>query len=289
MDDSENMNCGAVQAVKRIVDAVCASAEERYKGRLNKRDQVRFQHEVYPENTAEASRQVLLVNEVEVRDRLASSQINKFLYQYSSEARPKQSHANMMQSDDVVCIKDLELPPNQGLQIVRNDQGEVGWLGDPPDNYGLRIVVKAVHVRPDPKLKVQECCLKVSLLPLRLNIDQDSFIFLFNFFSEVSGGNIDKDFLTPIKCSPQSTQPKVHTCVGNNAATPASSTHPARPYSKNTKKQYPIQGHYDCNSTNFNHLDKPVPSHDNNHNKDFGSCYSTRVLSSDNGNLHING
>ncbi|CAG2055348.1 unnamed protein product [Timema podura] len=138
MDDSENMNCGAVQAVKRIVDAVCASAEERYKGRLNKRDQVRFQHEVYPENTAEASRQVLLVNEVEVRDRLASSQINKFLYQYSSEARPKQSHANMMQSDDIVCIKDLELPPNQGLQIVRNDQGEVGWLGVPPDNYGLR-------------------------------------------------------------------------------------------------------------------------------------------------------
>nr|CAD7417038.1 unnamed protein product [Timema cristinae] len=58
--------------------------------------QVRFQHEVYPENTAEASRQVLLVNEVEIRDRLASSQINKFLYQYSSEARPKQSHANMV-------------------------------------------------------------------------------------------------------------------------------------------------------------------------------------------------
>nr|CAD7202492.1 unnamed protein product [Timema douglasi] len=112
-------------------------------------NEVRFQHEVYPENTAEASRQVLLVNEVEIRDRLASSQINKFLYQYSSEARPKQSHANM-------------------------------------------IVVKAVHVRPDPKLKVQECCLKVSLLPLRLNIDQDSFIFLFNFFSEVSGGSIDK-------------------------------------------------------------------------------------------------
>ncbi|XP_066992632.2 autophagy-related protein 2 homolog A [Anabrus simplex] len=109
---------------------------------LNK---VRFQHEVYPENTAQASRQVLLISELEVRDRLASSQINKFLYQYSSEARPKQSHANM-------------------------------------------VVIKAVHIRPDLKLKVQECSLKVSLLPLRLNIDQDSLLFLFNFFTEISGG-----------------------------------------------------------------------------------------------------
>nr|CAD7454821.1 unnamed protein product [Timema tahoe] len=30
------MDCGAVQAVERVVGSVCASAEERYKGRLNK-------------------------------------------------------------------------------------------------------------------------------------------------------------------------------------------------------------------------------------------------------------
>lgn len=60
---------------------------------LNK---VRFQHETYPEHTTQASRQVLLVSEFEIRDRLASSEINKFLYQYTSQARPKQSHANMV-------------------------------------------------------------------------------------------------------------------------------------------------------------------------------------------------
>lgn len=108
---------------------------------LNK---VRFQHEVYPDTTTEASRQVLLVNEIEIRDRLESSHINKFLYQYSSEARPRQSHANMF-------------------------------------------AMKAVHVRPDPKLIAQECCLKLSLLPLRLNIDQDSLLFLINFFTELGG------------------------------------------------------------------------------------------------------
>ncbi|PSN53370.1 hypothetical protein C0J52_03803 [Blattella germanica] len=108
---------------------------------LNK---VKFRHEVYPDNTKEASRQILLVSDIEVRDRLASSQINKFLYQYTSASKPKQSHANM-----------------------------------------IRVV--AVHVRPDPKLSIQECSLKVTLLPLRLNIDQDSLLFLINFFTDISG------------------------------------------------------------------------------------------------------
>ncbi|XP_008558251.1 autophagy-related protein 2 homolog B [Microplitis demolitor] len=108
---------------------------------LNK---VRFQHETYPENTTEASRQVLLISEIEIRDRLASSHINKFLYQYSSEARPRQTHANMF-------------------------------------------AMKAVHVRPDPKFSAQECCLKLSLLPLRLNIDQDSLLFFIDFFTELTG------------------------------------------------------------------------------------------------------
>ena len=57
---------------------------------------VRLQHDVYPENTSQASRQVLLVNDVEIRDRLASSKINKFLYRYSSEMMPRQSTANMV-------------------------------------------------------------------------------------------------------------------------------------------------------------------------------------------------
>nr|CAD7431522.1 unnamed protein product [Timema monikensis] len=35
-DGSENIDCGAVQAVGRVVGAACSSTEERYKGRLNK-------------------------------------------------------------------------------------------------------------------------------------------------------------------------------------------------------------------------------------------------------------
>ncbi|CAH1999640.1 unnamed protein product [Acanthoscelides obtectus] len=135
---------------------------------LNK---VRFQHDVYPDTTREASRQVLIVSEVEIRDRLESSQINKFLYQYTSQAMPKQSHAHM-------------------------------------------VIVKAMHIRPDPKLKTQECCLKISLLPLRLNIDQDALLFLITFFNELSCGGpskIDEEQQPSSKHSTPTHQPPVMT------------------------------------------------------------------------------
>lgn len=78
---------------------------------LSPSTQVSFQHETYPAGAeagaggprgapeAEeqpAGRQVLLVQELEVRDRLASSQINKFLYLYTSERMPRRAHANMV-------------------------------------------------------------------------------------------------------------------------------------------------------------------------------------------------
>lgn len=36
----------------------------------------------------------------------------------------------------------------------------------------LQLTVKALHVRPESGRLPQECCLRVSLMPLRLNIDQ---------------------------------------------------------------------------------------------------------------------
>lgn len=35
-----------------------------------------------------------------------------------------------------------------------------------------QLTVKALHVRPESGKSPQECCLRVSLMPLRLNIDQ---------------------------------------------------------------------------------------------------------------------
>ncbi|XP_036697667.1 autophagy-related protein 2 homolog B isoform X3 [Balaenoptera musculus] len=113
---------------------------------------VKFQHEVYPPCKPECessllehpvSRQVFIVQDLEIRDRLATSQMNKFLYLYCSKEMPRKAHSNML-------------------------------------------TVKALHVRPESGRSPQECCLRVSLMPLRLNIDQDALFFLKDFFTSVS-------------------------------------------------------------------------------------------------------
>lgn len=65
---------------------------------------VRFQHEVYPQDQGGSgpaldqpvSRQVFVVQDLEIRDRLAASQMNKFLYLYSSKEMPRKAHSNMV-------------------------------------------------------------------------------------------------------------------------------------------------------------------------------------------------
>ncbi|KAM3851655.1 autophagy-related protein 2 homolog B isoform 1-T1 [Vipera latastei] len=113
---------------------------------------VKFQHEVYPSGEQECelnileqpvSRQIFMVQDLEIRDRLATSQMNKFLYLYCSKEMPRKAHSNML-------------------------------------------TVKALHVRPESGRSPQECCLRVSLMPLRLNIDQDALFFLKDFFTSLS-------------------------------------------------------------------------------------------------------
>ncbi|KAM8815025.1 autophagy-related protein 2 homolog A isoform 3-T3 [Rhynchonycteris naso] len=119
---------------------------------------VSFQHEVYPVEPAAGpaapgkeleeqplSRQVFIVQELEIRDRLPSSKINKFLYLHTSERMPRRAHSNML-------------------------------------------TIKALHVAPVTNLGGPECCLRVSLMPLRLNVDQDALLFLKDFFTSLAAG-----------------------------------------------------------------------------------------------------
>uniref|UniRef100_A0A667ZPJ6 Autophagy related 2A n=1 Tax=Myripristis murdjan TaxID=586833 RepID=A0A667ZPJ6_9TELE len=117
---------------------------------------------VGPAGEQPLSRQVFIVQELEVRDRLASSQINKFLYLYTSESMPRRAHSNML-------------------------------------------TVKALQVCPESGLGGPECCLRVSLLPLRLNIDQDALFFLKDFFSNLASSvnpYLTVDPATEVKADP---------------------------------------------------------------------------------------
>ena len=50
--------------------------------------------------------------------------------------------------------------------------------------------MKAVHQRPDPKLSAQECSLVMSAQPVRLNIDQDSLLFLITYFGDLTSPGV---------------------------------------------------------------------------------------------------
>jgi len=81
---------------------------------------------------------------------LEASQVNKFLYQYTSERYPRQSNANMLQ-------------------------------------------LRALHIRPNAQENAQqECNLKISLLPLAVNLDQDTLFFLKDFFQGFSSDDDDE-------------------------------------------------------------------------------------------------
>ncbi|XP_002035100.2 autophagy-related protein 2 homolog A [Drosophila sechellia] len=102
---------------------------------------IRFSYETYPFTSMYSSRQVLLVSEIEIRDRLRSSDINKFLYHPTGN--------------------NLSHKPDENM-----------------------VIVKALNVRPNPqKSSAEECSLRVSILPIKLNIDQDTLLFLEDFFS----------------------------------------------------------------------------------------------------------
>lgn len=126
--------------------------------------QVRFQHEVYPQTQGASgsaqdqpvSRQVFFVQDLEIRDRLATSQMNKFLYLYSSKEMPRKAHSNMVSGATEPCYNPVTSLHCRNLSCA----------------FSSQLTIKALHMCPESGQAPQECCLRVSLMPLRLNIDQ---------------------------------------------------------------------------------------------------------------------
>ncbi|CAF3441805.1 unnamed protein product [Rotaria sp. Silwood1] len=140
----------------------------------------RCQYETYSEQEKASSRFVFAIHEFEIRDRLlARSEINKFLYLYTTEAAPRRTHADML----VVKI-----------------------LHTKPEGYIIKDPNEEIENDIDSKSSSEplECEIKVSLQPLRINIDQDTLVFMRNFFVNLTNTTNNREISIPIPVTEQS-------------------------------------------------------------------------------------
>ncbi|KAL5272819.1 hypothetical protein ACHWQZ_G000851 [Mnemiopsis leidyi] len=130
----------------------------------NKSEQMEFlvskmklRFEQYPETALQIFRVCLILTDIEIRDKMGSSNFNKFLYQYSTDDNPRPSRTPMLS-------------------------------------------IKVVHSRSEEL--TEDAIIRVSLLPLRFNIDQDALIFMFTFFNNMSEIAPYRRVRVPARASP---------------------------------------------------------------------------------------
>ncbi|CAF4183246.1 unnamed protein product, partial [Rotaria sp. Silwood2] len=139
----------------------------------------RCQYETYSEQEKASSRFVFAIHEFEIRDRLlARSEINKFLYLYTTEAAPRRTHADML------VVKILHTKPEGYIMKGPNEEFENG-------------------IDSKSSSEPLECEIKVSLQPLRINIDQDSLVFMRQFFVNLTNTTNNREISIPIPATEQ--------------------------------------------------------------------------------------
>jgi len=94
-------------------------------------------------------RVALAIGDIEIRDKLASSPFNMFLFRYESERCPKHTNSNMFFLK-FLCSKSMDAQ------------------------------------------RLLECDIKVSIQPLRFNIDQDALIFMVEFFTKMASKDLNE-------------------------------------------------------------------------------------------------
>ncbi|CAF3407371.1 unnamed protein product [Rotaria socialis] len=139
----------------------------------------RCQYETYSEQEKVSSRCVFAIHEFEIRDRLlARSEINKFLYLYTTEAAPRRTYADML------AVKILITKPEGYVMKTADDDFENS-------------------VESKSSSEPLECEIKVSLQPLRINIDQDTLVFMRNFFVNLTNTTNNREISAAISVTEQ--------------------------------------------------------------------------------------
>ena len=114
-------------------------------------------------------RVALAIGDTEIRDKLASSPFNMFLFRYESDHCPKHTNSNMFFLK-FLCSKSMDAQ------------------------------------------RLLECDIKVSIQPLRFNIDQDALIFMVEFFTKLASKDLNEFSKNLLPPPPPATPP---TCSFN--------------------------------------------------------------------------
>ncbi|OQR77918.1 autophagy-related protein 2B-like [Tropilaelaps mercedesae] len=167
----------------RVADLKCLGGQSRLTNKymdltLTK---ISFRHEVYPPGENKSSRQCLYIKDIELIDKLPTSDCNKFLYQFSTDSLPRQSNANMvtlkvshMARDNecsiFVSLKPLRFNIDQDALIflmtffsevtsMASSAAQAHWSASVPTSAGMSADSSATYIRsfvfsPDVPIKI---------------------------------------------------------------------------------------------------------------------------------------
>jgi autophagy-related protein 2 len=130
------------------------------------------------------------VCDIEIRDKLATSAFNMFLYRYESDTCPKHTNSNM-------------------------------------------IFMKMLCSRTNDEQNLIECDLKLSIQPLRFNIDQDALLFLIDYFTLLSQKEIKFNGTPIVEQRSQQQQHATTTATGQQQTTTPPQPIPKQIFIKN--------------------------------------------------------
>jgi hypothetical protein len=151
--DTNSLNWLARGGKERNLDVCMEIALHKVKTKIDLYADLNKEEEVN-ENPSEYEspylyRVALAIGDIEIRDKLASSAFNMFLFRYESESCPKHTNSNMLFLK-FLCSKSMDAQ------------------------------------------RLLECDIKVSIQPLRFNIDQDALIFLVEFFTKLASKDLNE-------------------------------------------------------------------------------------------------
>ena len=116
--------------------------------------------------------------------------VNKMAAQH--EIYPEETVDNCPVSRQILIIPSLEIRDKLGGSEINKMLHMYSSKTRPRQSSANMIHIKCLTIRPEPASQLEETSLKVSLQPLRLNVDQDTLFFIVDFVNTLIPQNTEE-------------------------------------------------------------------------------------------------